>query len=282
MSINDISLTSGMRNNLVNLQSTVSLLERTQGRLASGKKVNSALDNPTNYFTAQAHMSRASDLDSRKDGMGEAIQTVKAADTGIKGIQGLIESARGLAQSALSANTTDRTSLQVQFDSIRAQIDQMSSDSGYKGTNLLAATGGVAGSLSVKFDESGAHSLTITGFDASTTGLVISSAATTGGGWSDATNGTANINNSLTQLATSLTTLRTNSATLASNLNVVQIRSDWATGMITTLNTGADKLTAADINEEGANMLMLQTRQSLSTTALSLSAQAAQSVLKLF
>ena len=65
MSINDISLTSGMRNNLVNLQSTVSLLERTQGRLASGKKVNSALDNPTNYFTAQAHMSRASDLDSR-------------------------------------------------------------------------------------------------------------------------------------------------------------------------------------------------------------------------
>lgn len=279
MSINDVSLTSGMRNNLVNLQGTVSLLERTQGRLASGKKVNSALDNPTNYFTAQSHMSRASDLDARKDGMSEAIQTVTAANTGIKGIQGLIESARGLAQSALSAGAADRASLQTQFDSIRTQIDQVSTDSGYKGTNLLASS-----ALSVKFDETGTSTLTITGFDASTVGLNISSAATVGSDWGNATaaTGTTAINASLTQLTNALTSLRTNSQTLASNLNVVQIRSDWATGMITTLNTGADKLTSADINEEGANMLMLQTRQSLSTTALSLSAQAAQSVLKLF
>jgi flagellin-like hook-associated protein FlgL len=63
---------------------------------------------------------------------------------------------------------------------------------------------------------------------------------------------------------------------------VVQTRSDFTTGMINTLTTGANNLTAADMNEEGANMLMLQTRQTLSTTALSLSAQAAQSVLKLF
>ena len=60
MAINDISLTSGMRNNLVSLQNTVTLLDRTQNRLSSGKKVNSALDNPINYFAAQSHMSRAS------------------------------------------------------------------------------------------------------------------------------------------------------------------------------------------------------------------------------
>ena len=78
--MNDISLTAGMRTNLINLQNTVSLLDRTQTRLASGKKVNTALDNPLNYFAAQEHLNRASDLDSRKDAMNEAIQTVTAAN----------------------------------------------------------------------------------------------------------------------------------------------------------------------------------------------------------
>jgi len=270
MALSDISLTSGMRSNLVNLQTTVSLLERTQTRLASGKKVNTALDNPTNYFTAQSHLNRAADLDSRKDGMAEAIQAVKAADSGIKGIQSLIESARGLAQSALSANASDRASLAAQFDAIRTQIDQMASDSGYKGTNMLAN-----GSLDVIFNEGATAKLTIAGFTANSAGLGITGAV---GSWAS----TTDIQTSLDNLSTALSTLRTKSQTLASNLNVVQTRSDFTTGMINTLTTGANNLTAADMNEEGANMLMLQTRQTLSTTALSLSAQAAQSVLKLF
>jgi len=270
MALSDISLTAGMRSNLVNLQGTVQLLERTQTRLASGKKVNSALDNPTNYFTAQSHLNRASDLDSRKDGMGEAIQVAKAADTGIKGIQSLIESARGLAQSALSSNTTDRASLSAQFDAIRTQIDQLASDSGYKGTNLLDF-----GSLDVIFNEGASAKLTIGGFTGTSSGLGVTASANS---WAN----TTDIQESLDKLSTALSTLRTKSQTLASNLNVVQIRSDFTTSMISTLQEGADKLTAADVNEEGANMLMLQTRQSLSTTALSLSAQAAQSVLRLF
>jgi flagellin len=278
--MNDISLTAGMRTNLINLQQTVSLLDRTQTRLASGKKVNTALDNPLNYFAAQEHLNRASDLDSRKDAMNEAIQTVTAANNGITGLKSLIESARGLAQSALSATTADRTKLAAQYDAILGQITDMASDASYKGINLLSGTG----LLEVKFNENGSNSLTINGFDASATGLAISTSATvgTGAGWDDATDGTANITESLTNLTDSLTTLRTQSQTLASSLNVVNIRADFTTGMINTLTTGADQLTAADMNEEGANMLMLQTRQSLSTTALSLSAQAAQSVLRLF
>ena len=65
-------------------------------------------------------------------------------------------------------------------------------------------------------------------------------------------------------------------------MNIITIRQDFTSSMINTLQTGSDNLTLADMNEEGANMLMLQTRQSLGTTALSLAAQAAQSVLKLF
>jgi flagellin-like hook-associated protein FlgL len=69
---------------------------------------------------------------------------------------------------------------------------------------------------------------------------------------------------------------------MAANLSVVTIRQDFTKGMIDTLTNGSDNLTLADMNEEGANMLMLQTRQQLGTTALSMSAQAAQSVLRLF
>ena len=100
MALNDISLTAGMRSNLVNLQDTVTLLNRTQGRLASGKKVNTALDNPISFFTAQAHMSRASNISALKDGMNESVQVIKAADSGIKGVTSLLEAARTLAQSA--------------------------------------------------------------------------------------------------------------------------------------------------------------------------------------
>ena len=82
MSFNDISLTSGMRSNLVNLQATVSLLNRTQERLSTGKKVNSALDDPTAYFAAQSLNGRASDLSSLKDGMGQAIQAIAERSSG--------------------------------------------------------------------------------------------------------------------------------------------------------------------------------------------------------
>ena len=103
MALSTISLTSGMRSNLFNLQKTSMDMEVTQKRLSTGLKVNSALDDPINFFTAQEHKLRASDLASRKDGMSEAIQTIKAANVGIEGISSLIAQAKSLAQSALSA-----------------------------------------------------------------------------------------------------------------------------------------------------------------------------------
>ena len=85
-----------------------------------------------------------------------------------------------------------------------------------------------------------------------------------------------------TTLTTALTSLRTQASALGSSLSVVQTRQDFTKNMINTLQSGADNLVLADTNEEGANLLALQTRQSLSTTALSLSAQADQAVLSLF
>jgi flagellin len=270
MAINDITLTAGMRSNLIALQETTNLLTRTQERLSTGKKVNSALDNATAYFAAQQLTSRASDLSSLKDAMSQAIQTVKAADAGISAISKLIDAAKGLAQSAYSEDAEGREDLAAQFDELLAQIDTLAADSGYKGINLLDS-----GSLSVTFDENGNSTMTVTGFDASSSGLSVAAAA---GDW--ATDG--NIDTAVTNLENAISTLRTESSSLSSSMVVITTRQEFTTNMISALTTGADKLTLADLNEEGANMLALQTRQSLSTTALSLASSAAQSVLRLF
>jgi flagellin-like hook-associated protein FlgL len=278
----EISLTSAMRANLLSLQNTVGLLNRTQDRLSSGKKVNNPLDNPVNFFAAQGHTNRANDIATRKDGMGEAIQTVKTGSKGIESITTLIESAKGIANAALSTgDVTQRAAYVTQYNAVISQINTLASDSGYRGTNLL-----VGNTLTVKFNEDGASSLSIEGFKATATGLTLGIVGQATGGiatsWGDATNGELSINSALTQLSDASSSLRVRASALSSTLSIVQTRSDWADEMINTLRAGAGALTDADMNEEGANMLMLQTRQSLGTTALSLSAQNAQSVLRLF
>ncbi len=267
----DVTLTSGMRNNLLQLQGTSKLIDRTQERLSTGKKVNSALDNPTNYFAAQAAVNRSADLAIRKDGMAEGIQTVKSSDAGITAIAALIEAAKGIASAALAADADGRGAFVTQYDTLMSQIDTLSSDSGYRGTNLLNGA-----NLTVTFNEDGASKLTVNGFTATSTGLSI----TGGGAWGGTEAQVITLEQQ--RLASATTILRTQSKNLAGNLNIISTRQNFTDSMITTLQTGSDNLTLADMNEEGANMLMLQTRQSLGTTALSLSSQASQAVLRLF
>lgn len=270
MAISDISLTAGMRANLISLQQTVDLLNRTQTRLSTGKKVNSPLDDPINYFAAQSHMQRASDLALRKDGMNEGIQVIKAADAGIKALISLVQQAKSLITAARTAGATEANELETQYDEIRTQIDNLSSDSSYKGVNLLADD-----TLTVEFNEDGSNTITVTGFDATVDGDLDISAA------GDFTS-SAVLDAAVDELDAALNVLRTQAKTLSSNLSIITTRLEFTTNMISTLQTGADTLTLADMNEEGANMLMLQTRQSLGTTTLSLAAQAAQSILRLF
>jgi flagellin-like hook-associated protein FlgL len=271
MAVNDVSLTAGMRSNLLQLQGTSKLIDRTQERLSTGKQVNSALDNPTNFFAAQAHMNRAGDFAVRKDGMAEGIQTAKAADAGISAISALVDAAKGLAAAALgTSNTTDRATFATQYGELLDQIDTLASDSGYRGTNLLNGQ-----DLAVNFNEDASASLTVTAFTATSTGLSIDSAANAWASSGDITAAQADLTNATDEL-------RAQSKTLANNLNIITTRQNFTDAMIGTLQTGADNLTLADMNQEGANMLMLQTRQNLGTTALSLSSQAAQSVLRLF
>ena len=278
MALSDVTLTAGMRQNLLSLQSTASLLDRTASRLSTGLNVQSALDDPVKFFAAAGHTQRATDLTARKSEMAEAIQTLKAADAGNKGLTALIASAKSIAQASLSADTTtEQTSLMAQYTAITAQIDDLAADSGYKGVNLLGGTGQT---LEVKFDETGTSSVTLTGYDGSSTGLSLVAAS----GWNSG-DGTADItavNADITLLDAARTTIRSESTTLSNHLSTITIREDFTSSMINTLLDGAANLTNADLNEEGANMLMLQTRQALGTNSLALASQAAQSVLRLF
>ena len=96
----NITLSAGVRQNLLALQNTASLLSTTQNRLATGKKVNSALDNPTNFFTSSALSSRASDLSKLLDSMANGINTVKAADNGLTAITTAVESLKATVTQA--------------------------------------------------------------------------------------------------------------------------------------------------------------------------------------
>lgn len=166
MGLADISLTAAMRTNLFSLQKTSGEISRTQERLSTGKKVNSALDNPTNFFTAIGHLNRTNDLASRKDGMSEAVRTGEAANAGLKAITSLISSAKGLQQAALSAGPKERDSLSIQYNEVLRQLDYLTADSGYSGTNLINNQ-----SLTVNFNEDASSKLTISGVDATTTAL---------------------------------------------------------------------------------------------------------------
>lgn len=286
MAIGDVSLTGAMRSNLVSLQQTAKLMGQTQERLSTGKRVNSALDNPANFFAAREHTERANLLNGLKDSIGEAIQTVKAADKSVSAITKMIEGLRGQlsqARTALGNSSSSGTLLSgitSGYNEMIRQLNNIQQDSSYNGITFLAS----ATVLTVNFNETSTTKLVMSGFDGTASGLGISGGTASGYGSLTIGNlaSTSGIDGIETSLNVALATLRKESSTLSNNLTILSVRQSFISDMVNTLAEGADNLTLADTNEEGANMLMLQTRQQLGTTSLSLASQAAQSVLRLF
>ncbi len=171
-----------------------------------------------------------------------------------------------------ATSSSTRSGLVSQFNNILSQITTTAQDASYNGVNLLNGD-----TLKLVFNEKSTSTLSITGVSFTASGLNLSN-LTSGTDFVD----NASTNGVLTTLNQASITLRSQASTFGSNLSVVQNRQDFNKNLINVLQTGSSQLTLADTNEEGANLLALQTRQQLSLTSLSLASQADQAVLRLF
>jgi flagellin-like hook-associated protein FlgL len=442
------AISNGVRSSLASLQTITSQAAAVQNRLATGKKVNTAVDNPVNFFTAQSLNDRSSQLKGLLDGISNGIQTVQAASKGIDGITKLVSSLQSTVKQAqadaaqnrptvtgtgttlatageaaltskslkdialdkrvgsagdttvatatassagdlgidttatpelniqivtnpssptsttnigitLTANTTvrdvvnaingsgvatafvdekgllnvkgngseqlgvgigagataaaavtdsatglqntkfglaatDRTTgiassgvtsatrsnLIEQYNTLRTQIDSLAKDAGFNGVNLLQGD-----KVTIAFNEKGGKNQTK--LDIQGTSLTADNIGIQQAGNAQVA-GTINFQNdsdlekATTALTSALTSLKSLSSTFGANLSVAQTRQDFTKDLAEVLSTGASNLVNADANEEAANLLSLQTRQQLSQTALSLSSQSDQAVLRLF
>jgi flagellin-like hook-associated protein FlgL len=428
--MNDIVLSKGIRSNLLSLQNASALQDKTQIRLSTGRKVNSALDDPLNYFQSEALTTRSKDLNRLLDNMGLGIKTIEAADNGLKAITRMVEQMQAGLRTALNTaatnaklasgmdltnkravdyltnsnlvgssgvgapgafaagatlqlnfdvppvppatgaatagtftitftnpmtaqdlvnqinanaannnattgeryinasidaggrliidNTTNgtlqlvlggtgvppnslgtlfgtfepplptstatntgvitattnptRAKFAEQYNDILTQITFAARDAGYNGTNLLYGQ-----SLDMIFNEDATTRMVIRGVVFDSTGLGLSPNDTRRNMQSD-----TEINTGLARLGEAIKLIRAQAATFGANNTVATTREAFTKEAVKLLKMGSDGLVVADLNEEGANLLALQTRQQLSTQALSLASQSDQAILRLF
>jgi flagellin-like hook-associated protein FlgL len=291
----EIVLSRGIRTNLLSIQDHSANLEISQGRLATGKKVNSALDNPQNYFMAGNLRQRGADLSQLLDQTAIAIETMKITVKALESVQKLAESARGIIQAATA--TTDnvqREQARRSYEEIKIQINQLVQDANFNGKNLL--NGGIAGAynsafdLRVSFNENYTTQLdakainmraTGTGAVGATDAAPVAFVARAANAY-DSPAGDPLMQADLTFLTNYISSVRAAASNFGINVTVIQNRQDFMKTSILTLNMGSDALVLADQNEEGAKLLALQTRQQLGVQALSLANQSDQAVLRLF
>ena len=201
---------------------------------------------------------------------GEQGDDMVLADVSGAANNNVVKSLLGSDIYSATNGSNERAKYAKQFDAVLDQINQLVQDTSYKGINLLNGD-----DLTVVFNETRTSTLELKGVTFNSTGLGFT---TSEAEWKD----NASIDKSLDQITKATSLLRAQASEFGQNLSTVQIREDFTENMINNLQTGADKLTLADMNEEAANMLALQTRQQLGVNSLSMASQASQSVLQLF
>jgi len=187
--------------------------------------------------------------------------------------------ALGLTASATGNSTTfgtssTRTTLQTNYNGLLTQINQLASDSGYNGVNLLAGN-----NLTIDFNSTGSSSLTISGVTYNAAGLGLTAVSGSGAGSFQDNSALATAS---TNINDAIDTVQTQTETFGTNSGAIGTRQTFTTNLINTLQTGASNLVVADQNQESADLLTEQTQQQLEISALSIANQANQSVLKLF
>jgi flagellin-like hook-associated protein FlgL len=300
----NIVLSAGVRANLLTLQSTSNLIGKTQDRLSTGLAVRSPVDDAVKFFSGKALTERAADMSSRKDSIDQGVSALETVLEATSAIEDLTKQMKGIIDAARSQTQAQRAESATQLGELANQIQNLVNDATYKGLNLINSS---TSTLSVRFSDKSDSKLDINGvnFNASayfvnSAGAALSIGTLSGGvvackiGFGTALSGFVFSNasdlatfNELADLAVArldetISNLRAKVATVGNNAAILQVRLDFTSEYVTKLQVGADKLLLADLNEEGANLVALQTRQQLGVQALSFAGQAEQSVLGLF
>jgi len=296
----DVTLSGAIRTNLLSLQSTSDMVDRTNSRLSTGKKVSSAVDDAVSYFQAKSLTDRASDLAVRKANVDQGISSLQTAMSGLESVEKVLTQMKGIILSAKSASDTERASLGTQLTTLATQLTQLTNDASYQGLNLINST---ASNLKVQFSEKTAAMLQVDGVDyrlsqgnaiqgftlaasqiATSAGMTALASAAGGisAGFSTVSSNVSIFDAYIEAFDSGISNVRSSAASLGANVALLQTRSDFTKQYINTLKVGGDKLTLADLNEEGANLVSLQTRQQLGIQALSFAGQNEKSILSLF
>jgi flagellin len=300
----EITLSASVRGNLLSLQNTAGLIGRTQDRLSSGLAVSSPIDDAVKYFQAKSLSTRATDLNERKDKIDQGVSALETVIEATEAIEDLTQQIKGIVDAARSGTKDERSESSNQIKELVTQIQRLVDDASYQGLNLLNST---ASTLSVRFSEKSDSKLDVNGVDLNASNFYLASSGTALG--VQVTNATTIVDNLgfsaalsaynlslasvlavfnskadtvVKSLERTITNLRSKAATVGTNVAILKVRLDFTAQYTNVLQEGADKLTLADLNEEGANLLALQTRQQLGIQALSFAGQAEQSIIGLF
>ncbi|MEM7071412.1 MAG: hypothetical protein AAF403_06590 [Pseudomonadota bacterium] len=298
-----MTISSTARSVLLNLQNLDRLAERAQLRLSSGRNVNSATDDASLFFQAQRLRQTSSRYtDSILPSLRNATNTVTTANDATSAIISVLNQLRGLFTSTTSLPTAQRSGLTLQFNSVSRQILTLQASAIYNGQNLLAddsITAQIAPTTASTF-----NSITISGFAltstifgtggqaafnaanvanpgsvnfANLTGNAITAPAGGAAGFSVAT--AAQISTGLSRLDGAIANIQNQSSNLAANAAVINTILDYTTTYTSRLSDGANGLTQADVSEEGATLVALQTQQQLSLQSLSFQGRRQQAIL---
>ncbi len=279
----DVTLSANVRSNLLTLQKTGDLTNRTNSRLSSGLRVASVVDDAVSYFQGKGLNDRANDLNERKSSIDQGISSLKTALGATESMEKVLQQLKGLVLSAKSStDTAELANLESQAGNLVTQMDSLGGDASYQGLNLVSSS---TSTLKVQFSEKTDSALSVTSQDLRATTILKASGSTagsvlTGVAWSTAAS--SQFDKAVAQIDSAISAIRSASKGLGSNVALLQTRLDFTSNYVNTLTEGGGKLTLANMNEEGANLVSLQTRQQLGVQALSFAGQQEQGVLSLF
>ncbi len=289
--VQNITLSAPITSNWKALQNTARLILRTEERLLTGLKIQNPTDGAVAFFQAESLSKRGMDFAEKQDGINQAISSVGTALTAIASVESILKQMKGVLLSAKSSTDSERRDLEANFGELARQVNTLSNDASYQGLNLINST---ATMLRVNFSTAPASFLLIEGQNIQISGLFIctaDNAAPTPSNvglhlvdhraWSLIQDEVSLFDRGVRLMDSALTSLRSVAKSLGSNVAVLQARLDFTKTYINTLTEGSDKLTLADMNEEGANLVALQTRLQLGLQALQFSGQSDQSIIQL-